>query len=180
MYQKNIYVDGKEFVSAKKVAIETPGCENLQLVSFHSTSKGLIGECGRRGGYMELHNIDPYIHTQLYKLASSGLCSGVDGQMMISLMVRPPLPDEQSYDLFHKEETSIFESLKRRAVSLVDGLNDINGITCQASEGAMYAFPRVELPPKALDDAAEHEMTPDTLYALSLLEETGICVVPGE
>lgn len=179
MYQKNIYVDGKEFVSAKKVAIETPGCENLQLVSFHSTSKGLIGECGRRGGYMELHNIDPYIHTQLYKLASSGLCSGVDGQMMISLMVRPPLPDEQSYDLFHKEETAIFESLKRRAVSLVDGLNDINGITCQASEGAMYAFPRVELPPKALDDAAEHEMTPDTLYALSLLEETGICVVPA-
>ena len=40
----NIYVDTKEFVSAKKVAVETPGCENLQLVSFHSTSKGLIGE----------------------------------------------------------------------------------------------------------------------------------------
>lgn len=67
---------------------------------------------------MELHNIDPYIHTQLYKLASSGLCSGVDGQMMMSLMVRPPLPDEESYELFNKEETAIFESLKRRAVSV--------------------------------------------------------------
>ena len=43
----------------------------------------------------------------------------------------------------------------------------------------MYAFPRVELPPKALDAAAEQEQTPDTLYALSLLEETGICVVPA-
>ena len=32
---------------------------------------------------MELHNIDAYVHTQLYKLASSGLCSGVDGQMMM-------------------------------------------------------------------------------------------------
>lgn len=101
--------------------METPGCENLQLISFHSTSKGLIGECGRRGGMMELHNIDPYVHTQLYKLASSGLCSGVDGQMMMSLMVRPPLPDEESYELFNKEETDIFESLKRRAVS-VSGL----------------------------------------------------------
>ena len=160
---------------------------------------------------MELHNIDPYIHTQLYKLASSGLCSGVDGQMMMSLMVRPPLPDEDSYELFNKEETAIFESLKRRAVSvsifatqhintsfsvmslkttkpwsssrahtqLVDGLNAIDGITCQPSEGAMYAFPRVELPSKALDAAAEQEQTPDTLYALSLLEETGICVVPA-
>lgn len=24
-----------------------------ELVSFHSTSKGVFGECGRRGGYME-------------------------------------------------------------------------------------------------------------------------------
>ncbi len=118
VYQKNIYVDDKEFVSAKKVALETEGCENLQLISFHSTSKGLIGECGRRGGMMELHNIDQYVQTQLYKLASSGLCSGVDGQMMMSLMVRPPLPDEESYQLFHKEENDIFESLKRRAVSV--------------------------------------------------------------
>lgn len=58
VYQRNIYDENKQFVSAKKVALETPGCENLQLVSFHSTSKGLIGECGRRGGYMELHNIE--------------------------------------------------------------------------------------------------------------------------
>eukprot|EP00571_Detonula_confervacea_P008049 CAMPEP_0172317416 /NCGR_PEP_ID=MMETSP1058-20130122/31522_1 /TAXON_ID=83371 /ORGANISM="Detonula confervacea, Strain CCMP 353" /LENGTH=496 /DNA_ID=CAMNT_0013031969 /DNA_START=96 /DNA_END=1582 /DNA_ORIENTATION=- len=179
VYQKNVYNETKEFVSAKKVAVETPGCENLQLISFHSTSKGFIGECGRRGGMMELHNIDPYVQTQLYKLASSGLCSGVAGQMMMSLMVRPPLPGEESYELFSKEENAIFESLKRRAVSLVQGLNAIDGMTCNPSDGAMYAFPRVELPPKALDDAAAHEKTPDTMYALSLLEETGICVVPA-
>ncbi len=29
-----------------------------ELFSFHSTSKGLIGECGIRGGYLEMHNID--------------------------------------------------------------------------------------------------------------------------
>ena len=179
VYQKNIYVDTKEFFSARKVAIETSGCENLQLISFHSTSKGLIGECGRRGGSMELHNIDPYVHTQLYKLASSGLCSGVAGQMMMSLMVRPPLPGEESYELFVKEESAIFESLKRRAVSLVQGLNEIDGMTCNASEGAMYAFPRVELPLKALEEATKRNQTPDTMYALSLLEETGICVVPA-
>mmetsp|Transcript_10717 Transcript_10717/g.23374 ORF Transcript_10717/g.23374 Transcript_10717/m.23374 type:complete len:202 (-) Transcript_10717:9-614(-) len=159
--------------------METPGCENLQLISFHSTSKGLIGECGRRGGCMELHNIDPYVKSQLYKLASSGLCSGVPGQIMMSLMVRPPLPDEESYELFTKEEASILESLKRRAVSLVKGLNEIDGVTCNPSEGAMYAFPRVELSPAASEDAAANDQTPDTMYALSLLEETGICVVPA-
>lgn len=62
---------------------------------------------------------------------------------------------------------------------LATGLNAIDGMTCNPSEGAMYAFPRVELPPKALDEAAVMEQTPDSLYALSLLEETGICVVPA-
>ena len=74
VYQKNVYADGKMFVSAKKVAMSRPSLSSLQLVSFHSTSKGLIGECGRRGGYMELHNIDTYVQSQVYKLASSGLC----------------------------------------------------------------------------------------------------------
>ena len=68
----NVYAEGAEFVSAKKVAMDCR-LKNLQIVSFHSTSKGLIGECGRRGGYMELHRIDPYVQSQLYKLASSDL-----------------------------------------------------------------------------------------------------------
>jgi len=44
VYQRNVYTPDKEFLSAKKVALETSGCEHLQLISFHSTSKGLIGE----------------------------------------------------------------------------------------------------------------------------------------
>jgi alanine transaminase len=52
-------------------------------------------------------------------------------------------------------------------------------MACNPSEGAMYAFPRVELPHKALIEAAAHDQTPDSMYALSLLEETGICVVPA-
>jgi len=51
VYQTNVYAETAEFVSAKKVALDLR-LKNLQLVSFHSTSKGLIGECGRRGGYM--------------------------------------------------------------------------------------------------------------------------------
>ena len=46
----------------------------LELVSFHSTSKGLYGECGRRGGYMELSGIDGKVKAHLYKKASASLC----------------------------------------------------------------------------------------------------------
>lgn len=179
VYQRNVYAEGKSFTSMKQVAVETPGCEKLELVSFHSTSKGLIGECGRRGGYMELHNIDPYVQAQIYKLASSGLCSGVAGQVMTSLMVRPPTPGDASYASHAAEEAAIFESLKRRATTMVDGLNAIDGITCQRAEGAMYAFPNVTLPPKCVAHAAAEGTTPDNLYAVSLLEATGICVVPA-
>ena len=179
VYQRNVYNENKTFISAKKIAVESPECEHLELVSFHSTSKGLIGECGRRGGYMELYNIDPYVQSQLYKLASSGLCSGVAGQLMTSLMVKPPDAAGASYQQFTQEEQGIFDSLKRRAKALVDGLNAIDGIDCQPAEGAMYAFPRIQVPQKAWEVAAANDQTPDTLYALSLLEETGICVVPA-
>mmetsp|Transcript_41094 Transcript_41094/g.99046 ORF Transcript_41094/g.99046 Transcript_41094/m.99046 type:complete len:615 (-) Transcript_41094:138-1982(-) len=179
VYQRNVYNPSKSFLSAKKVALETPGCEDLQLVSFHSTSKGVIGECGRRGGYMELHNIDKDVQAQLYKLASSGLCSNVPGQVMTSLMVKPPKSGEDSYERFEQEESDIFEGMKNRAKALVEGLNEVDGISCNPAEGAMYAFPSIKLPPKAIEAAEKMHVSPDTLYALSLLEETGICVVPA-
>jgi alanine transaminase len=56
---------------------------------------------------------------------------------------------------------------------------NILGITCVPAEGAMYCFPSVQVPAKALEHAKELGTTADNLYALSLLEETGICVVPA-
>lgn len=30
----------------------------VEVFSFHSTSKGIVGECGFRGGYMEMTNVN--------------------------------------------------------------------------------------------------------------------------
>jgi hypothetical protein len=57
------------------------GPGSLQLVSFHSVSKGYLGECGLRGGYAEVFGIDDGIRAQLYKLASISLCSNTIGQV---------------------------------------------------------------------------------------------------
>jgi alanine transaminase len=43
----------------------------------------------------------------------------------------------------------------------------------------MYAFPRIELPAKAIAHAKSKNMAPDAFYCFQLLEKTGICVVPG-
>ena len=38
-----------------------PISRELQLVSFHTVSKGYWGECGQRGGYFEMTNIPPKV-----------------------------------------------------------------------------------------------------------------------
>ena len=45
VYQANIYGKGKEFYSFKKVLRELgPEYSDVELASFHSTSKGYMGE----------------------------------------------------------------------------------------------------------------------------------------
>ena len=43
----------------------------------------------------------------------------------------------------------------------------------------MYCFPKVSLPESTVKIAREQGSSPDTMYAISLLERTGICVVPA-
>ena len=85
VYQKNIY-GNKPFHSIKKVMNEMGAPYNkIELISFHSTSKGLLGECGLRGGYMELDNLDPYAQGQILKLRTITLCPNTVGQLMVHL-----------------------------------------------------------------------------------------------
>ena len=168
VYQKNVYDDTGLLQN-----------DEIELVSFHSTSKGLFGECGRRGGYMELVGFDEKVKEHLYKLASSCLCSTVSGQIMTSLMARGPDRGDESYESHEAEKAVVFESLKKRAKIVGDGLNAIPGFSCQPAQGAMYCFPRVELPEGAIREAHANGQAPDTMYAISLLQRTGVCVVPA-
>ena len=67
-----------------------PFKDTVELLSLNSVSKGLFGECGLRGGYMEAHNIDPFAAEMLYKLKSIELCSNTIGQASTLLLVDPP------------------------------------------------------------------------------------------
>jgi alanine transaminase len=181
VYQENVYDETKEFYSAKRAAHDAGLLENneIELASFHSTSKGVFGECGRRGGYMELVGFDSKVKDHLYKLASSSLCSTVSGQVMTSLMVRGPASGDESYGSHEAEKAAVFNSLKRRAQFVCEGLDSIPGFSCTQAQGAMYCFPAVTLPEGAIQDANEKGMAPDTMYAVSLLQRTGVCVVPA-
>ncbi|KAG5192302.1 alanine transaminase [Tribonema minus] len=184
VYQANVWQQERPFVSFKKVACDLgytaePGDHRLQLVSFHSTSKGYMGECGVRGGYMELHGISDDIKAQLYKLASLSLCSNTAGQVMMGLMVNPPKEGDKSHALFAKERDAILDSMFRRAKLLSDALNTLEGVSCNSVDGALYAFPTITLSKKARDIAKERGIPADEYYCLEMLERAGIIFVPG-
>jgi aspartate/methionine/tyrosine aminotransferase len=168
VYQENIYLPGDEFVSFAKV-LHQMEAKDVSLFSFHSCSKGLLGECGVRGGYFEFRNVPDEVAEQILKLQSVNLCANLPGQAAAYAMVHPPKPGMPSYAQYAAEKGAILDTLKQRAILLAEGLNRIEGITCNVIAGAMYAFPSITLPPGRTDFD----------YAMALLEQTGICVVPG-
>lgn len=180
VYQENIYIEGKKFTSFRKVLLDMGEEYNdLQLFSCHSISKGFLGECGQRGGYFEMININEKVRDQIYKLASTRLCPNTLGQLVISMMTRPPKEGEPSFELYHKEKSNILNELKERSILLTEELNKIPGIHCERPQGAMYIFPNVSLPPKFIEEASKMGKHPDFLWAKFMLEEAGVCVVPG-
>ncbi|MEZ5077263.1 MAG: aminotransferase class I/II-fold pyridoxal phosphate-dependent enzyme [Solirubrobacterales bacterium] len=62
----------------------------------------------------------------------------------------------------------ILPPLRRRRDRLVAGLAALPGVECAVPNGAFYAFPRID-----------HPTLNDVEYALRLLSEEAICVVPG-
>ncbi|KAH9665458.1 Alanine aminotransferase 2 [Citrus sinensis] len=155
VYQENVYVPEKKFHSFKKVSRSMGyGEKDISLVSFQSVSKGYHGECGKRGGYMEVTGFSPEVREQIYKVASVNLCSNISGQILASLVMSPPK-------------------------TLEDAFNSLEGITCNKAEGAMYLFPRIQLPEKAIKAAEAEKTVPDAFYCRRLLNATGIVLVPG-
>ena len=186
VYQENVYGKGCKFYSFAKV-LHDMGEQDVSLFSFHSVSKGLLGECGHRGGYAEFRNIPDDVLSELVKLQSISLCSNVPGQIATYVMVSPPQPGEESYDLYFRELNDVYTELKSKAELLGSRINRIKGMSVTIPDGAMYAFVKFELPPdphidlRALTtgEKRDYEAKQDTDYCLALLEETGICVVPG-
>ncbi|KJZ73235.1 Putative alanine aminotransferase [Hirsutella minnesotensis 3608] len=182
VYQTNVFV-GK-FHSFKgvlrKMQQETPGkYDSVELASLHSISKGMVGECGHRGGYFELVGFDADVEANIYKFVSIMLCAPVVGQCLVELMVNPPKPGEPSYDLYRREYDAIHEGLRERATALHRAFAQMEGVECAEPQGAMYLFPTIRLPQRAIEAAAAEGRSADELYCLRLLEATGICVVPG-
>ena len=133
VYQENVYRAEDKFHSAKKVMGQF--YPKLPLVSFHSISKGVIGECGKRGGYMEVANVPQLMHDVLVKMASVSLCPNVNGQILVDAMMNPPQEGDVSHPSWRAEYDALLGALKEKAQMLTEGLNKAKGIHTEEITG---------------------------------------------
>ncbi|MCD6400738.1 MAG: aminotransferase class I/II-fold pyridoxal phosphate-dependent enzyme [Anaerolineales bacterium] len=170
VYQDNIKAD--EFVSFARAL----GTKEVTLFSLHSISKGFYGECGHRGGYLEVRN-PPKIQGSnmdfadlLVKTASVSLCPNTAGQVLVYLMVNQPQEGSEAYPQFIQEKNKILSDLADKATMIREAFTHMEGVECFGGTGALYLFPRLNKLPKG---------TTDFDYCMALLEDTGICTVNG-
>ena len=142
-------------------------------------SKGFMGECGIRGGYAEYVNFDEHVLSEIKKLKSAQLCSSVLGQIAVAAVLDPPQPGDASYESFMKEKNEVLGTLKRKSEKVYELYSSMPAIKVNPIMGAMYCFPQIELPHKAVEEARKMGKEPDAYYVEQLLDQTGICVVPG-
>ena len=98
---------------------------SLEVASFMTCSKGYMGECGIRGGYAEVVNMDPGVMAMLQKSISAKLCPTVIGQACMDVVVNPPQPGDPSHDSWSGEVSATLASYADRAKLVADTLNSI-------------------------------------------------------
>ena len=170
VYQENLY--GGLFISMSRAI----GSRDIPLFSLHSISKGFSGECGHRGGYMELRNMPIMNNSKvnlselILKQASVSLCSNTVGQAIVYMMVKPPEIGSEAHDIYIEEKNTILSELEAKAALIKESFKQMEGMQCFGRTGAMYLFPRMNFLPNDITDFD---------YCMRLLEETGICTVNG-
>ena len=94
--------------------------------------------------------------------------------VQVDLLVNPPIKGDPSYPLYKQEMDEIYESLKRRAKTLQEAFNDLQGVTCNPAQGSMYLFPQIRFSQTFLDAAKKAGKQPDEVYCLEMLNATGV------
>jgi alanine transaminase len=89
----------------------------------------------------------------------------------VDLLVDPPKPGDPSYELWHEETSDTHQNLKDRSAYMSERFNALPRMSCQPAEGAMYLFPQIDMPEKAIAKAKELGKPADVMYALEMLGE---------
>lgn len=133
--------------------------KELPLISGNGMAKNFLYP-GARVGYLALHGEGmEELESAMTKLCNQRLSVNWEMQRGALAAFTQPMTHLKKA---HRE-------LRKRRDIIYKGLNSIPGITCAKPRAAFYSFPKVET----------HKFATDKEFVYSLLEETGVLVVPG-
>ncbi|XP_035508693.1 alanine aminotransferase 2-like [Morone saxatilis] len=180
VYQDSVFGQGREFISYKKVLFEMGNkySETVELISFNSISSACMGECGLRGGYMEVINMDPAVNNYLRSMQGSS-SPPVLPQLALEVMVNPPSPGDPSYETYTQEIRRTLTTLSQNAQRACEFLNDLPGMNCQPAMAGVFLYPSLHLPPQMIEEAKMLGVEADVLYCQRFLEKEGVCLGSG-
>ncbi|CAM9305177.1 unnamed protein product [Bubo scandiacus] len=174
--QERAFLPGRPFLSFKRVLWEmgAPLASTVQLISFYSLSKG-VGGGGYRAGFFELVNIDPRVLRCFYTGVTDH--DPAEGGGCVAYPHPHPLHPRLSPSPQHRQ--ALRQDLAHNARRVQEVLGRAPGIHLQPLHGGARAFPRIQLPPRALCQARAQGLEPDVFFCQKLLEATGLVVAPG-
>uniref|UniRef100_A0A8C6MC90 alanine transaminase n=1 Tax=Nothobranchius furzeri TaxID=105023 RepID=A0A8C6MC90_NOTFU len=180
VFQDSVLGQEKRFVSYRKVLLEMgePYSKRVELVSLHSLCTAGMGECGLRGGYMEVINMDPAVREFINILPCSG-SPPILPQLALGVMASPPSPGDSSYETFMQEVLHVERTLSHNARRACEFLNGLPRMSCVPAEAGIFLYPRLDLPLGITEQAQMLGVEPDVLFCQRFLEEEGVCVGPG-
>lgn len=73
---------------------------------------------------------------------------------------------------FKQEKESVLNNLAKKAKLAEDMFNKIPGVHCNPLQGAMYAFPRIFIPSKAIEEAEVSQ----SFLSQSILTSSHLCL----
>ncbi len=163
VFSDEIY-DAMLYGDAQHVPMATLVRETL-CATFNGLSK-IYRACGYRVGWIafsgDREHAKEYLHA-VELLASLRLCANVPGQWA----VQTALGGYQSI----RELTSSGGRLYQARQAIIDGVNNSEFLSVHEPDGAMYAFPAVDISRfNAFDDQA---------FAMELLEKKHVLIAPG-
>ncbi|XP_043394883.1 alanine aminotransferase 2-like [Chelonia mydas] len=180
VHQDSVFTLDSPFLSFKRVLCELgPAVSSVvQLISFYSASKGFAAEGGFWAGFFEPVNIDPAIMKCFCSWGMS-VYPLILGQVLLDALMEPPLPGDPSCRTFMAEKQAVLSDLAHKAQLTQEIFSPVPGIRCNPVQGAMYSFPRIQIPASAVLEAQVLGLEPDFFFCQKLLEATGIVLAPG-
>ncbi|KHG05613.1 Alanine aminotransferase 2, mitochondrial -like protein [Gossypium arboreum] len=173
--KKQLETSRSKGITVRALVVINPGNPTGQVLA-EENQKAIVEFCKQEGLVLladEVYQENVYVPEKKFHSFKKVSRSMGYGEKDIALV------GDESYESYSAERDGILSSLARRAKTLEDAFNKLEGVTCNKAEGAMYLFPRIDLPEKAIKAAEAAKKAPDAYYCQRLLAATGIVLVPG-